>query len=153
MTARELLDELRQAGLSISLTAEGLRVDGPAAIREVFRERIRAHKQELIDAIRKEEWERDEYQRRMSLARLKEVVRERLQRNRPEGKRSTNGVAICPCGSTEYVDHPIHGGQSLRRDCARCGRFIGFPLWYGVQRAIAGPESAPRGPGKRLQGK
>jgi len=45
---------------------------------------------------------------------------------------------ICRCGSTEYVDHPIHGGQSLRRDCARCGRFIGFPLWYGVPRPANG---------------
>ncbi|MGB4726917.1 MAG: hypothetical protein WBH86_05905 [Thermogutta sp.] len=45
---------------------------------------------------------------------------------------------ICRCGSSDYVDHPIHDGQSLRRDCARCGRFIGFPVWYGVQRPVAG---------------
>lgn len=37
------------------------------------------------------------------------------------------------CGLTETIDVPIHGGQSLRRDCARCGRFIEFPVWYGKQ--------------------
>jgi hypothetical protein len=35
------------------------------------------------------------------------------------------------CGSPEYIDVPIHNGQSVRRDCARCGRFIAFVLWYG----------------------
>jgi hypothetical protein len=33
------------------------------------------------------------------------------------------------CGSTDYVDTPIHAGNSLRRDCARCGRFVGWPVW------------------------
>ncbi len=27
----------------------------------------------------------------------------------------------------------IHGGQSRARDCARCGRFLGFPVWYGEE--------------------
>jgi hypothetical protein len=35
------------------------------------------------------------------------------------------------CGSSRFVDVPIHKGASLRRDCAECGRFIGFPLWHG----------------------
>jgi hypothetical protein len=39
--------------------------------------------------------------------------------------------AVCPCGSTQWRDVPTHGGQSIRRDCARCGRFLSFPLWYG----------------------
>ena len=39
--------------------------------------------------------------------------------------------AVCPCGSTQWRDVPIHGGRSIRRDCARCGRFLSFPLWYG----------------------
>ena len=41
---------------------------------------------------------------------------------------------VCRCGSRHYVDVPIHNGESLRRDCAACRRFIGFPLWYGVVR-------------------
>ena len=38
---------------------------------------------------------------------------------------------ICRCGATTWRDVPIHGGQSARRDCDRCGRFIDFVVWYG----------------------
>jgi hypothetical protein len=38
---------------------------------------------------------------------------------------------VCRCGSTTWLDVPIHGRQSVRRDCARCGRFIDFSMWYG----------------------
>jgi len=38
---------------------------------------------------------------------------------------------VCRCGATTWRDVPIHGGQSVRRDCARCGRFLEFPVWYG----------------------
>ena len=38
---------------------------------------------------------------------------------------------ICRCGSTTWRDVPIHGGQSVRRDCGHCGRFLEFPVWYG----------------------
>jgi TubC N-terminal docking domain len=35
------------------------------------------------------------------------------------------------CGHCDAADVPIHTGQSVRRDCARCGRFVEFALWYG----------------------
>jgi hypothetical protein len=60
--------------------------------------------------------------------------------------------AVCPCGSTKWRDVPIHGGRSIRRDCARCGRFLGFPLWYGQPeggdqaRAPSGSQPAPSQP-------
>lgn len=38
---------------------------------------------------------------------------------------------VCRCGSTVWRDVPIHGGQSIRRDCARCSRFVGFTVWHG----------------------
>ena len=35
------------------------------------------------------------------------------------------------CGSVKSVDVSIHDGISVRRDCAKCGRFMAFPVWYG----------------------
>lgn len=53
---------------------------------------------------------------------------------RPEQDPPTS-PAECKCGSTRFndvrLDHPPHNGQSVRRDCARCKRTWGFPLWYG----------------------
>jgi hypothetical protein len=40
----------------------------------------------------------------------------------------------CRCGSTAWRDVAIHGGQSTRRDCGRCGRFIGFAVWQGREQ-------------------
>jgi len=36
------------------------------------------------------------------------------------------------CRSTAVRDVPIHNGQSVRRDCAVCARFVGFMLWSGA---------------------
>jgi hypothetical protein len=41
---------------------------------------------------------------------------------------------VCRCGSTAWRDVPIHEGRSVRRDCAKCGRFIDFPVWYEKNR-------------------
>jgi hypothetical protein len=39
---------------------------------------------------------------------------------------------LCPrCGCATWQDVPIHCGQSLRRDCARCGLVARFVTWYG----------------------
>jgi hypothetical protein len=35
----------------------------------------------------------------------------------------------CRCGSTEFVEMPIPEGRT-RRDCRKCGRFVGFGKWY-----------------------
>jgi hypothetical protein len=42
------------------------------------------------------------------------------------------GSGECCCGSTATHDVAIHGGRSTRRDCAKCGRFQSFPVWYGT---------------------
>ena len=43
--------------------------------------------------------------------------------------------AVCPCGSEAWEDVTLHdrdhAGQSVRRDCARCGKFIRHVRWYG----------------------
>lgn len=53
---------------------------------------------------------------------------------RPVAARDTQATPakpVCRCGSTTWRDVPIHGGQSFRRDCSRCGRFLDFPVWHG----------------------
>lgn len=39
------------------------------------------------------------------------------------------------CGSEQTFLAIIHDGESLRRDCAGCGRFIEFPAWYDAGKA------------------
>jgi hypothetical protein len=34
------------------------------------------------------------------------------------------------CGGSDYADRTIHGGDSIIRQCRRCDRFMGFPVWY-----------------------
>ncbi len=35
----------------------------------------------------------------------------------------------CRCGSKEFADFPISEGRT-RRDCRKCGRFVGWGKWY-----------------------
>lgn len=42
------------------------------------------------------------------------------------------GQTVCrTCGCEEYVDVPVHGGRSVRRDCRKCGGFVAFVRWNG----------------------
>jgi len=50
------------------------------------------------------------------------------------GKPTKTGELCRICKSARFRDVPIHGGQSIRRDCALCGKFHGFPVWYGENR-------------------
>jgi hypothetical protein len=43
------------------------------------------------------------------------------------------------CGETAFVDTPIHGGRSTRRDCKACNRTLGFPHWYDLEPASLPP--------------
>lgn len=46
------------------------------------------------------------------------------------------GPPICPCGNFSHIrETPIHGGDSTRRDCGRCKRFIGFGRWHQPAKA------------------
>ena len=42
---------------------------------------------------------------------------------------------VCRCGASEWRDvvlrHAPHNGTTTRRDCAKCNRFLEFPVWYG----------------------
>jgi hypothetical protein len=53
----------------------------------------------------------------------------------------------CTCGSSGWVDVPIHGGASTRRDCHQCGRFREFSVWYGKPLVPSPVDVQPTGPG------
>lgn len=61
------------------------------------------------------------------------------------------------CGGRQMVDVKIHGGASLRRDCAICGRFNGWARWGPDAAALdAQPRPADHGaerPAKSRAGK
>ena len=65
--------------------------------------------------------------------------------NVPTTPASTEPVrerVLCPrCENDEATLHIIHDGDSIRRDCARCGRFIDFPVWYDRNTATSYIES------------
>ncbi len=45
-----------------------------------------------------------------------------------------NGTVCLRCHSRAFHEIPIHDGRSIRRDCASCGRFVAFSVWYGVPK-------------------
>jgi hypothetical protein len=45
------------------------------------------------------------------------------------------------CGSDDFADKAIHGGQSMIRVCRRCERFMGFPRWHGERLEVRATES------------
>ncbi|REK17366.1 MAG: hypothetical protein DWQ37_06130 [Planctomycetota bacterium] len=65
------------------------------------------------------------------------------RRRHAESRRFRAGrpAGACQCGSTRWIDVPIHNGQSVRRDCRRCGQTIEFPVWYG-QPLSGDPDSS-----------
>src|SRR5262245_8737497 len=90
-----------------------LTVRGPKrALTPDLIERLKAHKAELLNVLRPAQAGGDSRAAATMLA---------LAPPKP----------VCRCGSTRWRDAPIHNGQSLRRDCGRCARFIDFPVWRG----------------------
>jgi len=69
-------------------------------------------------------------------------LREKQMARLPEKRRERPLGPHCPrCCSERFVDIEIHNGQSLRRECAVCKRFIGFSAWHGMTLNSL-PESA-----------
>lgn len=60
--------------------------------------------------------------------------------NAQAGSPSLASKAICPCGSIRWKDTPIHNGRSIRRNCQQCGRWLGFPVWYGQRQEERRPQ-------------
>lgn len=78
-------------------------------------------------------------QNRLRARALKGVMTTSLKARIAEHKTSIASaiqLSLCQkCGSQEFIDVTIHGGNSVRRDCAKCGRTAGFPVWNPVSRS------------------
>lgn len=78
------------------------------------------------------------------LGQLRSHKTELVAHLRPNGRLETRragpaqATPVCRCGSNKWLEVPIHGGRSKRRDCARCGRFIDFSRWYDTDALQAG---------------
>jgi len=111
----DLLAECSVRGIRLGLAGEsGLTVDAPqAALTPDLLARLKTHKAELLATLRPP--------------------------SPPSENLAKPMTAVCRCGSTTWRDVLIHGGQSVRRDCDRCRRFLDFPVWYGkrtLQKAM-----------------
>ncbi len=108
MTTAELLSDLVVRGVEFEARDDKLRFRSTRPLTPDDVENIRRHKAPLLALLRAEGI---------------------LYRNPSANPRLLD---VCDrCGATAHDDIPIHGGQSMRRDCAFCHRFLGWPRWYG----------------------
>jgi hypothetical protein len=113
MSAVHLLADVAQRGITLEARGDRLRYHPRSALTPDLAERLKAHKAEL-------------------LALLRPTPHAALPPPAPATEATAMPTnSVCRCGSTRWRDVSIHGGQSVRRDCGRCGRFIDFPVWYG----------------------
>ena len=110
MTAQELLIACKARDIWLTPADDDrLNSDAPPGVLTAeLVDTLKAHKSELLD-----------------------LLRGPTVPDQPKAK------AVCRCGSTTWQDFPIHRGQSVRRDCGRCGRFLDFPVWYGKPNCVA----------------
>ena len=110
MNADELLADLARRGIRLESCGERLRYSPRSAVTPDLVERLTTHKAELLV------WLQSPTDPSPAPTTAKE---------------DAPATPICRCGSTRWLDVPIHNGQSVRRDCCRYGHFICFPVWYG----------------------
>ena len=124
--SRELIEALAildAAGGRLSVQDGRLRVDVEIELPDAVWRTITSHRDELLATVAGD--------RPIWPETAEPIWRDRL------GERDLlplpDGVDRCDrCRSTDTVDQTIHNGQSVRRDCAVCGRFRKFTIWYGV---------------------
>jgi len=109
----DLLAECESHGIRLTLAVNrGLAIDAPRdALTPNLLGRLKVHKTEL-------------------LAMLRSAPEPSPALPAPTGDAPAN--AVCHCGSIVWRDVLIHSGQSIRRDCGRCGRFLEFLNWHGT---------------------
>lgn len=111
MSAAELLLDLGRLGIRLEPHGDRLRYSPRSALTPFLADRLKAHMVELLELLR--------------------PAPDAAPPIATWGAPTKPTNPECRCGSTTWRDVPIHDGQSVRRDCGRCRRFIGFPVWYG----------------------
>ena len=109
MSGAELLAELTRLNIRLKAHSGQLRFHPRSALTPDLLDLVKAHKTELLALLRPK--------RSVEVTRAAAAIPAKL---------------VCRCGSTMWLDVAIHDGQSTRRDCARCGRFIEFSRWKGI---------------------
>jgi hypothetical protein len=114
----DLLEECDAKGIRLLLADDGgLTIDSSQdALTPDLLERLTAHKGELLKLLRQSSG----------------FDIDSAPDAEPIPVAQDSATPACSCGGTTWRDVPIHHGQSIRRDCGRCGRFIDFPIWYGA---------------------
>jgi hypothetical protein len=142
MTTTSLLADLKSRGVVLTQVDGDIQIQSPKGeLTDDDILVIRDHKPELIDLLTvPSRW--GEYHDAIAHAFAKPSTREEigpLWMTDPDGwlvsipwAKPTPGTCD-RCGSDQHKDFPIHGGQSIRRDCAKCGRFISWPNWNPPQ--------------------
>ena len=121
MSPDALLCQLNSAGVELFLEGERLRFRAPAgAYTPALRSLVDQHRGVLLDRLSQPDPEP-----------VPQPATEPADEPDPFG--TEHVIPICRCGSSSYRDVAIHGGQSVRRDCAKCNRFVSFPVWYGAE--------------------
>jgi hypothetical protein len=158
LAAMALIRRCHDAGITLEATDEGLAYDGPADAVSPLLDDLRIHKPDVLALLRDwPEWALEDTvapddwsQIRLAINQVRTRIAEFLAILRPLSEaevvveESTTPaqptVPVCSCGATTWRDFVIHGGQSVRRDCGRCGRFLDFPVWNGSDHADNPPD-------------
>ena len=114
MNAADLLLDLDRRGIRLEAQGDRLRYHPRSALTPELLARLKAHKADLLAMLRP--------------ATKAASARPAATWDAP----ATPTAPVCRCGSTTWRDVPIHDGQSVRRDCAGCRRFLNFPVWHGI---------------------
>ncbi len=129
MSAIALMADLTDHGIRLEAQGDRLRFRPRQAMTPELVRQVKSHKAELLTIL--------------ATADMPETTREAFQSfdRAPTATKSDEAVipATVPrcgrCSGNDFRDTPIHDGQSVRRDCAECGRTDSFPVWHGEATA------------------
>ena len=120
MTAAGLMAELARRGVRLEAAGDSLRFFPREAVSPELLAALRACKPELLALLRPDE---------------PIASTETTKPIPPEATPPRLAARVCRCGSLTWRDIALryapHNGETVRRDCAHCRRFLDFPRWYG----------------------